>query len=49
MRDFFREIPTFLQDYVTRNHWSGFREVQQKSFAILFDPDLATRCNPLIV
>lgn len=39
MRDFFREIPTFLQDYVTRNHWSGFREVQQKSFAILFDTD----------
>ena len=39
MRNFYDELPRFLQDYVRNHGWTGFRDVQNKSFEILFDTD----------
>lgn len=39
MRDFYSELPPFLQDYVRVNKWAEFRDVQKKSFEVLFDSD----------
>ncbi len=39
MRNFYDELPRFLQDYVRNNRWTGFRDVQKRSFEVLFDTD----------
>lgn len=37
MRNFYDELPRFLQDYVRNHRWTGFRDVQKRSFEVLFD------------
>lgn len=39
MNDFYDRMPWFLKDHIVRNEWKGFREVQEKSFEVLFNSD----------
>ena len=39
MTDYFRRMPSFLQERIHSEGWSSWRDVQERSFEVLFDTD----------